>query len=227
MYKHRRWWRNGNGNYKNGSEKGSEDDGPADPYVHPGWGVWPRVMAIAARAGCTLRACPHNTLRTSLRSVFRCPSECGCRSRCGALAHATCVDSHSCLPCLLPLLHLCLCCNRLVDAENMCQLQRQLLPPGPGGRKPDPAQAVKLGALLGSGSFGRCAHIAGQLAWMRWPFGMDARAVWHGCAGCLAWMRGLFGMHARAVWHACAGCLACMRGLFGMHALGRLACMRL
>lgn len=31
MYKHRRWWRNGNGNYKNGSEKGSEDDGPADP----------------------------------------------------------------------------------------------------------------------------------------------------------------------------------------------------
>jgi len=50
----------------------------------------------------------------------------------------------------------CLCC-RLVDNEGSRQLQQQLLPPGMGGsgRTPDPSQAVKLGQLLGSGSFGR------------------------------------------------------------------------
>jgi hypothetical protein len=38
------------------------------------------------------------------------------------------------------------------------QMNQSLLPPGAGGRMMDPSQAVKLGVLLGSGSFGRCAQ---------------------------------------------------------------------
>lgn len=49
---------------------------------------------------------------------------------------------------------------RLVGGDVTRQLQQQLLPPGAGGKKTDPSKAVKLGVLLGSGSFGRCVRVS-------------------------------------------------------------------
>jgi hypothetical protein len=50
-------------------------------------------------------------------------------------------------------LYVCLfCSDRLVGAGIA---RRLLLPPGHGGKEPDPSKAVRLGQLLGSGSFGR------------------------------------------------------------------------